>query len=278
MHDSYLLFDDERQASVLASLVADFWSALRQGDVDAAALAKGVAEAVQTQHLKVYSVDTASQRSLRTLGADGDYSRYGPNVQMAFHNNFAANKVDWFLYRRMDMEVRITAGGEARISTTFTLRNESPPGPASPLLGFPPFNKYRPGLNGLFFNLLMPAEAQVFRFHIDGEQAPYILHRDGPYPVAWDIVRIPPGGTSEVFIRYHVQGMLQTVGDDTRFQMTLFPQGLVRPDDFTLTVVAPDGTHLVPDDVADPADADETYTTSGTLAEPFDISLRLTRP
>ena len=277
MHDSYLLFDDARQARVLASLVADFWARLRDGGVDAAALAKGVAEGVRTQHLKIYSNDPESQKALRALDADGDYSRYGPNVQMAFHNNFAANKVDWFLHRRMDMDVRITADGETRVTTTFTLRNDSPPGPASPLLGFPPFNQYRPGLNGLFFNLLMPAEAQVFRFHINDERAPYILHRDGPYPVAWDIVRIPPGGTAEVFIRYHVQGMLQTFEGDTTFEMTLFPQGLVRPDDFELTVTAPDGTRLVPDGSGDPGAEDETFTTGGLLDEPLEISLQLTR-
>ncbi|MDQ3915613.1 MAG: DUF4012 domain-containing protein [Actinomycetota bacterium] len=278
MHDSYVMFPDAaRQSAVLGGLIRGFWGALQEGDVDAAALAKGVAESAQTQHLKVYSREPEEQDALRTLGATGDYVHLGPNVQMVFHNNFAANKVDWFLDRRVETSVRITAEGEARVTTTLTLRNDAPPGPPGTLLGNPLYNEYAPGVNGLFANFLLPEEATVYRFHIDGERTPYILHRDGPYPVAWDIVKIPPGGTSEVFVRYRVPGVLRTVRDDTTFEMTLFPQGLVRPDDFVLTVSAPEGTRLIPESSADPEAADETFTASGKLDETLTVRLRLER-
>jgi hypothetical protein len=278
MHDSYVMFPDaERQSTVLGGLIRGFWGALREGGVDAAALAKGVAESAQSQHLKVYSREPEEQDALRTLGANGDYTHLGPNLQMVFHNNFAANKVDWFLNRRVETDIQITATGEARVTTTLTLDNPAPPGPPGTLLGNPVYNEYRPGVNGLFANFLLPEDATVYRFHVDGERSPYILHQDGRFPVAWDVVRIPPGGTSEVFVRYRVPGVLRTDRDDTTLEWTLFPQGLVRPDDFELTVTAPDGTRLIPDDSPDPSLEDETFTTSGKLEEPLTIRLRLER-
>ena len=163
------------------------------------------------------------------------------------------------------------------MDTVVTLRNDAPPGPPSTLLGNPVYNEYAPGVNGMFANFLLPEEATVYRFHINGERAPYILHRDGAYPVAWDIVRIPPGGTSEVLVRYRVPGVLRTERDDTTFEMTLFPQGVVRPDDFELTVTAPDGTRLIPEDSADPDGEDETFTTGGKLDDTMTIRLTLER-
>ena len=106
MHDSYLMFPNAgEQNRVLGGLIREFWTALRDRGVDAAALAKGVAEGAQSQHLKVYSRETEEQEALRTLGANGDYSHLGPNVQMVFHNNFAANKVDWFLQRHVETNI-----------------------------------------------------------------------------------------------------------------------------------------------------------------------------
>lgn len=277
MHDSFLEYPDPvAQNRFLEGLVQQFWTALKRGDVDGAALGRAVVDSVRTQHLKVYSRDEADRAALRTLEADGDYTRFGPNLQMVFHNNFGANKVDYFLQREVETTVDITDDGEARVQTELTLTNAAPDGPPSVLLGNRAFTPYEPGLNGMFVNFLLPEEAQVHRFLVDGEQSPYILHRDGRFPVAWDLLRIPPGGTTRVVVRYRVQGVLRTDGDETTFSMALFPQALVRPDESTLTVRAPDGVELVPELPAG-GEAGATFTTSGPLEETLEVRLRLER-
>ncbi|MDQ3983394.1 MAG: DUF4012 domain-containing protein [Actinomycetota bacterium] len=277
MHDSFLEYPDPvAQNRYLEGLVRQFWSALQSGDVDGAQLGRAVVDAVRTHHLKMYSRVEADRAALRALEADGDYTRFGPNLQMVFHNNFAANKIDYFLQREVETTVTLTQEGEARVETVLTLDNAAPDGPPSVLLGNRAFTPYAPGLNGMFVNFLLPEEAQVYRFLVDGEQSPYILHRDGRFPVAWDLVEIPAGGTRTVLVRYRVQGVLQTDGDETTFSMALFPQALVRPDEVQLTVRAPEGVVLVPEAPDDGA-ATETFTTSGPLDETLEVRLRLER-
>jgi hypothetical protein len=277
MHDSYLDYPDPAaQNRYLGDLVRGFWDALRGGQVDAAVLGRAVVDAVRTHHLKIYSSDPADQEALRTLEADGDYTRFGPNLQMVFHNNFTANKADYFLRRELVTDVTITSEGEARVDARLTLHNDAPAGPPSVLLGDPDFTPYAPGINGMFVNFLLPEEAQVHRFLVDGEQSPYILHRDGRFPVAWDLVRIPPGGRREVLVRYRVPGVLRTDGDETTFSMALYPQALVRPDRLDLRIHAPEGVTFVPETPTEGADGG-TFTASGLLEETMEIRLRLER-
>lgn len=248
LHDSYLEFPTpQAQNRYLGELIGTFWKRVRDGAIEPGAFAQGFAQAVRTQHLKVYSSRPAEQDALRRLDADGDYTDEGDQIQMLFHNNYAANKVDYFLEREVDTSIRLQADGGAHVTVSVDLENSAPAGPASDLLGRPSFKGYPPGFNGMFVNFVLPREATVYRFLQNGEQSPYILDEDDGFPVAWDLVELDPGESSNVTIRYRVPSVFQETPQGATYRMKLLPQALVRPDAYTVELFPPPNMELVDD-------------------------------
>jgi hypothetical protein len=164
---------------------------------------------------------------------------------MLFHNNYAANKVDYFLEREVDTSIRLQSDGGAHVTVSVDLENAAPAGPPSDLLGRLGFKGYPPGFNGMFLNLVLPREATVYRFLQNDEQSPYILDEDDGFPVAWDLVELDPGESSNVTIRYRVPSVFQETAQGARFQLRLIPQALVRPDSYSVEVFPPPDKEFV---------------------------------
>lgn len=277
LHDSYVEFPNpDAQNAYLARLIGGFWERVQQGDLDGAAFAKGVAKAVRTQHLKMYSVDPEDQVALQDLDVEGDYSDEGEQIQMLFHNNYAANKVDYFLERKVATTIRLQDDGSAHVTVEIELENHAPAGPPSDLLGRLSFKGYPPGFNGMFLNLVLPREATVYRFLQNGELSPYILDRDDGYPVAWDLVELDPGESSHVTIRYRVEAVLDETARGPRFAMKLLPQTLVRPDAYSVEVFPAPSMGFV--DTATGEITDGVLRLEGLLEEELLIDLTLERP
>jgi hypothetical protein len=248
LHDSYLEFPTRRTHNAfLGELIGQFWTRVQEGDLDAGPFARGFATAVRTQHLKVYSTRDGEQDALRQLDAEGDYTDEGDQVQMLFHNNYAANKVDYFLDRTVDTSVRLQGDGGAHVTVSVDLTNNAPAGPPSDLLGREEFKGYPPGFNGMFLNLLLPREATVYRFLQNGAQAAYILDEDDGFPVAWDLVELDPGESSNVTIRYRVPSVFEQTPQGARYTLKLLPQALVRPDSYSVEVFPPPDKKFVDD-------------------------------
>ncbi|MFN2589013.1 MAG: DUF4012 domain-containing protein [Actinomycetota bacterium] len=274
LHDSYLEFPTpQAQNLYLGRLISQFWSRVRAGDLDAGSFARGLAKAVGTQHLKIYSPRPAEQEALQSLEAEGDYSDEGGHVQMLFHNNYGANKVDYFLDRQVDTTIRLQEDAGAHVTVSIDLTNAAPDGPPSDLLGRRSFKGYPPGFNGMFLNLLLPREATVYRFLQNGEQAAYILDVDDGYPVAWDLVELDPGESANVTVRYRVPSVFEETPQGARYQLKLLPQALVRPDRYTVEVLPPEGMRFVDDGSGTLEDG--ALRMSGLLAEELLVQARV---
>jgi hypothetical protein len=71
-------------------------------DVPAADLAQAMLESSQGRHLMIWADDAPLQRVWRKLGVDG---RLDPNGLMVSFQNYAANKLDWYLRPTSSMDV-----------------------------------------------------------------------------------------------------------------------------------------------------------------------------
>lgn len=270
MRDIYLDFEDQRtQHRFLAGLVRDFWTRLGSGGVDAAELGRALGDAVRGQHFKVYARDDGGRAALAALDADGDYEMAGPQVQMVFQNSALPNKVDYFMFRRIETHVALEANGDAEVVTTVTLKSNAPTGPPSILLG------RAPGLVGVdraFVYFLLPEGARGGRLEIEGRRRYALPGRDDEHPLRFGLVHVPPGRARDVRLAYRVPA-----GDDTRrFELTLFPQATVHVDQFELTIAPPDGHEL---EVAGDAGAvtERGFELSGVLDEPKTAAVELVR-
>jgi hypothetical protein len=234
LEDSYVRFDSQAQNDFIEQLVRQFWQQFRDGDVGPEVFG-AIAETARGGHLMAFSSDPDEQQSIETLGVSGDFSVHGPNVQLAFNENYSVNKVDVYLHRDIDTSVQLLEDGGAKITTRVSLENLAPAGPASVLLG--DGAPTPPGTNRMLQGLLIPVNGEVRSIEIEGERLPPFTYSDTGYPVGWDLVTVPPGETLDLTYRYVLEG--PPVGDRGRFGLTLVPQTSANADSFSIRFLPP---------------------------------------
>ena len=238
LHDIYDIEDQEEQEGYLRAIVDEFWDKVEREGLDP----EGVAEALNSKHIKWYANARGLQADLIAADLGGDFTGSGPNVQFVYHNNRGINKVDYFLDREIETEIELTEAGEATVTTTISLDNDAPDGPPSYSLG-PGLEGDPPGLNRMYLNAIMPKGARVIGFAVNGKTRRPQLETELGYPVAWDQVEIQPGGRAEVMVQYYVRHAFDPGGT---FEMVFYPHAAVRPDLLRVQISGPEGEQLTP--------------------------------
>ena len=244
-----LLFDvyrrfvhEERKQNVyLRALVDELWSVIESGDVDAAGLFEGFQGAASKHHIKIYSSDPAEQELLTDLGLTADPATVEGPLQLAFNNNNAGNKVDFFLRRTQDISIELDAGGTARVETTIELTNDLPKHGRRAVTRSGVRSGLAVGRSRMSMHFLLPRDARRPRLSVDGVTREHFTGRDSGAPMVWGIVEIAPEATVAVGVTYEIS---DAVDDDGRFRFTLWPQATARPDYFTLELLGPDGLRV----------------------------------
>lgn len=265
LHDSYVELTTQQQNRFLTQLVESFWQKVSEGDVDLALFADALDRSIDRQHIKVFSTRGRDSDKLVALGLDGDYDSAGANVQMAFNNNYGANKIDYYLHRKIATDIELQSDGSASVTTTLELHNRAPAGPPSLLVGRG--DEIPVGTNRMTINLLLPPGSSVEGFAVGGDEKEPFTYVDEDAPVVWDLLEIPAGGRETVNVRYTIPGVLLGTTEGTLFEFTLFPQTTVNPDTFSLTIEPPPGATITnqADFGSDDGDAVQLQ---GTLEEP----------
>lgn len=269
LHDIYRHFDlkERIQNQYLQGLVDELWRSLEGNDLDVGPMLEGLAEAVREQRVKIYVPDDEIQTVLSDLAASGDYTAASPGVQMLFNNNFAANKVDYFLHRSVETSVFLNEDGSARVEVEVSLENDAPVEPGSVLVR--PFqDDLLSGLNSMGIYLLLPAGARPGSMTIDDGHTNILRGREGRHPVAWQLLEIPPQKEASLRLVYRWPEAFD-VGDGT-FELTLWPQATARPDTYSIEVHAPAGYVL-----ATRSGSTERLTRTGRLKEPVAVKALL---
>lgn len=279
LHDIYRHFDfrEREQNEYLNRLIEAFWDAIGSDDVRVGGLVRGLATATRTQHLKMYARAPVLGAQLADLGVTGDY---GGNVQLLFHNNFAGNKVDYFLRRTVDTVVTLRADGGADVAVTIQLANEADDAPAGAAALVRPFDRALPfGTNRMLLGVITPEGSVPGTITRAGLRLVPITGSEGSFPLALQVVEIPAGETVEVVYRYRWPTAWIPEGSDTGtsatlcagcpeelFRLTLWPQATVRADFFSVTVEPPPGMSL---------DGGSVYRLEGRLQAPVIVDLEI---
>jgi hypothetical protein len=269
LHDIYRHFDfkERIQNRYLRNLMDVFWSRLESPDLRVAALLRGVSTASRRQHLKIYSREANEQAVLADLGVSGDYATSGSAIQMVFHNNLAANKVDFFLHRTIQTTVDLRLDGSADVEVEIDLRNDAPTEEGSVLVR-PLRDDLPSGTNEMSLYVLMPRGSQATEMSVDGRDASVLTGTEGGYPLAWQLLDIGPQETGIVRMSYR---WTRAMSADGSFELTLFPQATARPDSYDLMVTAPPGYAFR----ASEGGTKGAVTVAGKLREPLTMTLRV---
>ncbi len=252
LRDSYVHFrgsgDEQRQSRYVAGVVRDFWDRVAGGDVDDVALSRGLAEAAANRHLVVFARDRRIEAKLRRAGVGGDLRTAGRNLQMVFADSHSLSKVDYFMHRTIDTRVLLQPSGDAVVTTTVELHNAAPGGPPSILLGAPTRSKHGgvgPGNNLMLLNLVLPDNARVRSFALDGTRSSYLSDPEAGYPDVWNPVFVPAGATRTVKVTYTIPHAVTEGPHGPAFELSLVPQATVHPDRYRLVVRSPFGYRIV---------------------------------
>jgi hypothetical protein len=277
LKDIYVEFErrEDEQNAYLRSLVDALWDKLATGEVDGTELIKGMAHAIRTQHLKMYSRTETEQLALERAGLSGDPAHHGPNVQMVFHNNLSATKVDYFLERTQSINVVVGEDGSARILTTVQLFNDAPRGELD-VLKETDLNELPAGLNrmGLFF--MLPEGAVIDQFFTGAVTNTYFDGMEGGvYPIAWKVLEAQVQETIQVAVSYTIEDFVTIKNGRASLRFTVLPQVLVRPDALDVTVSAPSGYRIGPVSGAGSVDP---FRFEGQLNSPRTFALRIAAP
>jgi hypothetical protein len=261
--DAYSTIDPETQNEVVLGLIRDFWTKLTDGPLNGKLLAEGLDRAIDTQHLKIFTIDTNDEKLLVQLHADCSYSSWGPDSQVLFHSNYSVNKVDVFMHRTQKIHLDVDSEGVVTVTNTVVLDNEAPDGPKSLLLQ--PGDEDDPlGLNRMALNFLLPVGAEPVSFEIDGRKIEPLMLEDRDRIVVWDLIDIGSGESAEVNLTYTLADTVDLT-DPATISLVLVPQTLINPDHYEITVSAPEGLHAAVDKA------------EGTLETPTQISISLGR-
>jgi len=271
LRDSYLRFDSDEQNRFLIEVVDGFWAAISAGKADARRLAEGVAQATSSQHFKVYMRDAELQEKLARLGADGFFDTKASNVQLVYHQNYGRNKVDYYLHRKVSTEIRLGVDGAAQVTTKIKLRNRAPAqlgGAPTVLLGDPAIEGIKAGMNQMLLSVLVPKGVQDARLHERSESSvvPFSFDDSG-FPVFWDVVKMPPGSSKTIRLEYRIP---EALDEGERFELLVFPQTLVHPEQYDITIRPPEGKRLWAEGADSP---EEVISLTGALSRPLQLAV-----
>lgn len=268
LHDSYSAFPGEAaQNRFFARVIEEFWKAARSEETDASELARQIGEAVRTQHCKIFFRNDAGQASMSELGATGDYALHGPNTQVIFGNNYALNKIDYYMHRKLATVVRLREDGSAKVTTSVELDNQAPSGPPSLMIG-PGLPGDSAGLNRTLLSFLLPEGAVDARLDIGGATSHLFRSIDQQAPVVWQVFEIEAGGQLEARLTYDLPRAFLVDGE-RRFRFTLGPQTTAQTDTYSLKVLAPRGGTMSSDTGADTSRIE----LSGLLEAPIGVNV-----
>lgn len=238
LHDSYLEFESEaEQNAFLADVVDQFWQRVTDGSFDPVGFAASLDEVSASGHLKMYVREPSLQESLASLALTGGYPVDVPNPQMVFHNNYGVNKVDYFLHRAVHTEVELTDDGNAEVTVTARLENQASASPPSLLIG--DGGVVPPGVNRALLSFQLPETATQIELENEGQEPQRWV--EDRYPVMSTLLRIPPGGTTEVTVTYFLPAAFDITAPNPSFFLALLPHTSVNPDTVSWQITPPPG-------------------------------------
>jgi hypothetical protein len=226
LHDNYVQFATTGERAERVSYQGDIakaaFEALTERDVPAADLAQVLLDSSRGRHVMVWAEDDDLQDVWQELGIDGSVD---PNGLLISWQNYAANKMDWYLRPEATFDVSLTPSGDYR--ARLVMRMEVPAleelDDASPYILGP-----TPDRQGTFLTVHLPADA----YDITTPDPPGFRTKgdDGPMQARTFLVDVPAGQTFERTVEFSLP---RDVG-----ALLLLPSARVEPVPLTIDGIA----------------------------------------
>jgi len=198
LNENYKAFDtaDERpeRVSYQGDIAKAVFESLTSRDVPAAELAQVLLDSSEGRHLMLWSADEALESVWRELGISGELSDNG--LLIAFQN-YAANKLDWYLRPEAALDVQLLPSGDyrARLQMRMAVPALTELKDASPYILGP-----GPETQGTFLTVHLPSSA--YDITTPEPRGFRTMGVDGPMQVRTFLVDVPAGTTLERTVEF----------------------------------------------------------------------------
>ncbi|HVL90483.1 MAG TPA: hypothetical protein VM841_09660, partial [Actinomycetota bacterium] len=247
MSDVYQEFDQsrsrERKMAMLdaAGLIVD---KIKKG-VDPVKLASALASSAHRKRIQVWMRDEAPQRAVAALGVSGSFRPAASGTTMigVVTQNAGANKLDYYLRREIDIQIRLREDGSASAAVKVTLRNSAPAsGLTREVMG--PANVpdgevlYRAGRNVSFLNVYLPAAAARAEWSEAGKPVGTEIQAAPDALIVSRFIDVAPGGSAETTLTFELPA---GSWDEGRVRLLVPRQPAAAADALTVRIFPPEG-------------------------------------
>jgi len=210
---------------------------------DPARIAFVLGTAVRDRHLMLYLGRPEEQALVQRIGLAGDLPVRRSDSLLVVNQNFGANKLDFYLRRRVHYAVHLQpAGASARLSGRLevTLDNTAPSEGLPQYVIGPNRPEVAPGENYTFFSAYLPTA--LVNADLDGAPTKLDSATELGRNVYSSFVSIPSHSTRKIGL--DIDG---TVGllPGGWYDIHLFKQPLLFPDDVSVEIDVPSGFRIV---------------------------------
>jgi hypothetical protein len=227
--------DSGAQAQRRAALRAAAGStaaSLLTGSASPGAVLREAARLARARHLAVWSADPAEQEALERLGLAGSADPEGDDLALISVNNLNANKLDYYVDRRVDVEV--TVGREsAEVLQRLVLTNRAPEDLVPYVAGVD-----EPGTVVERVELSVARGAQFRSLRKDGGTTIGDVRPGAERTRVHTYVELARGQSVQLELRYTV------AVEDGRYRLRLLPQPLARDASLLVSIVPAAGLSL----------------------------------
>jgi hypothetical protein len=207
---------------------------------------RALAEAAGSGHLKVYSTDEELQRVLRTTAAGGalDVPTEGDLLSVVV-NNGAQTKVDYYVRRTVDYEIRLGGDEEAFATTEVTLQNDAPTEASSRTLIGPYVEGAEAGDEIHVMGSWCPGPCPLIEATYQREDVGVDGGKELGRAFYRHFATIPSEGSGTYQLVTRRDGVWEGDTSGGRYRLTIKPQTTVQPTRFHVRIEAPAGTRIV---------------------------------
>ncbi|MCW2738214.1 DUF4012 domain-containing protein [Nocardioides sp.] len=198
-------------------------------------------DSARGRHFALWMRDPDLQAAVADIGLAGQLSDTDHDYLAVFNQNTNASKADYWQRRTLTSRVRLREDGSASVRLTISVHNDSPPY-ADQLYGDPRGGSSRTRWNGMTLGVFLPDGVTISSATTAGKTLGTGVFDYYGRPYKLLRLTLPPGETQEAVLEYDVPAAATAPGDGTlTYRLDATPQGLVIPEELTVTVRWPKG-------------------------------------
>lgn len=250
LRDAYERYPDARRVDFLGDVANTAWRSLTTADLpEPASIAEVLGPATSEGHLLFYPFRTDEAAMLQGLGVTGNARPVRSDALALVTQNAAGNKVDYYLRRSVDLDVRLEpvvhAGGSdpnravVRTKLSVELRNGAPSTGRSAIAIGPYSEEFEPGENRSFVSVYTPHGFDAAQ--VDGVATGLESAMELDRWVYSKFVSVQAGDVGA--LELELSGIVR-LGPGGWYALDLDHQATVIPDEVTARILVPSGWRI----------------------------------